>query len=304
MLKLEDTTRALSDEEIDRFWHDGAIIVRNLYSAKWIETVRAALDELCAGKAGPAGSQENPAFRAEAYTWHTNDRVRDFALFSPTAHVAQQVLRSKRINLFCDQIFVKQAYNDEKTPWHHDLPFFPLSGEQFASVWTSVDPVRTEESALEFVSGSHLWAQRFRPLGVGGVVKSVAPLGAAPDLDNQRDTYRILSWDMEPGDAVVFHGLTLHGSRGRPAGDRHRRAIATRWCGDDVRYTPTGMELEIAWKHGLQHGDPIGGPIFPQILPHIMEDEVSDRLKSAIPPNPEIVARNTALARRFKKVSV
>lgn len=302
MLIPETPARPLSEAEIDAFWRDGVIVVRGLYSSKWIDTVQAALDEVCGFGDDRSAEAKKPFFRSDPYTWHKNDNVRDFALFGPTAGLVQQAFRSARVNLFCDQIFVKQAYNADRTPWHHDMTFFPLSGTQIASVWTSVDPVKAEESALEFIVGSHKWPQRFRPLGVGGIVKSVAEFDPAPDFDGARDSYRIASWDMQPGDAVLFHALTLHGSRGKPAGGLNRRAIATRWCGDDARYAPTETELQVAWRHGLQPGDPIGGPIFPQVLPHLDEDGIAGRMKGPVLPDPAIVAQNQKLAARFEVV--
>lgn len=298
----EAPSRALSESEIERFWNDGVVILRGFYSERWIATVREALNEICGLRDGDEEAPKDPWFRADAYIWHTNDRLRDFALFAPTAHAVRQILRSERINLFCDQIFVKQAQNSERTPWHHDFTFFPLSGDQIASVWTSVDPVRTEESALEFVVGSHRWPQRFRPLGVGGIVKSVAPLAATPDFDAEREDYRIASWDVQPGDAIAFHALTLHASRGRPAGKRHRRAVATRWCGDDVRFAPSGKELQVPWPHGLRAGDPLGGPVFPQVLPEIRPEDIAARMKGPVPPDPSILRQNSELAVGFERV--
>ncbi|MER9947211.1 phytanoyl-CoA dioxygenase family protein [Mesorhizobium sp. M0047] len=304
MLTPEMPSRLLTEVEIERFWTDGVIIVRDFYPENWVTTVRDALNEICGLQDEETESAKDPRFRADAYTWHTNDRLRDFSLFAPTAHAVRQVLRSERINLFCDQIFVKQAHNVERTPWHHDFTFFPLSGDQIASVWTSTDPVTTAESALEFVAGSHRWPQRFRPLGVGGVVKSVAPLSQTPNFDADREQYQIMSWDMQPGDAVIFHALTLHGARGKPAGNLNRRAIATRWCGDDARFTPTGKELQIPWSHGLKAGDPIGGPVFPQVLPQINEEEISARMNGPIPPDKDLVRQNMELASRFEKVAL
>ncbi len=297
----EEACRRLTEDEVDQFWRDGVIVVRNLYSEKWISVLRDSLDELAGLQSGPNDISEK-RFRADAYTWHTNDSVRDFALFGPSAALAAQVLRSQRVNFFCDQIFVKPAHNAERTPWHHDFTFFPLAGNQIATIWTSVDPVKTEELALEFVRGSHRWPQKFRPLGVGGIVKSVAPLNPTPDFEKDRSQYDILGWDMEPGDAVIFHALTLHGSRGRPSGNLNRRAIATRWCGEDVLYAPTGAELQIPWSHGLVPGDRIGGPVFPQVIPELNSSEIERRMTGPIAPDPIKVAANVELAKRFVKV--
>ena len=39
---------------------------------------------------------------------------------------------------------------------------------------------------------------------------------------------QLLSWDCEPGDCVVFHGMTLHGAKGNKSSNLQRRVLSTR----------------------------------------------------------------------------
>ena len=41
-----------------------------------------------------------------------------------------------------------------------------------------------------------------------------------------------LEWEVEPGDAVAFHGRTIHGAPGNPYSDRQRRVLSLRWVGE------------------------------------------------------------------------
>ena len=72
---------------------------------------------------------------------------------------------------------------------------------------------------------------------------------------------------MEPGDALLFHPLLLHGSRGNASRLARRRALALRWAGEDVRYAPRPSAMPLLWEHGLKPGDPLGGPLFPLVYP-------------------------------------
>ena len=45
----------------------------------------------------------------------------------------------------------------------------------------------------------------------------------------------IISWPCEPGDCVVFHGKTLHGSDGNESENVWRRVLSTRWFGEDAK---------------------------------------------------------------------
>ena len=41
-----------------------------------------------------------------------------------------------------------------------------------------------------------------------------------------------LAWETEPGDAIAFHGRTIHGAPGNKCLNRHRRVLSLRWLGE------------------------------------------------------------------------
>jgi ectoine hydroxylase-related dioxygenase (phytanoyl-CoA dioxygenase family) len=95
------------------------------------------------------------------------------------------------------------------------------------------------------VKGSHLWGQRFTPTDFGSerAVRGIA--GApTPDIDASPDSFEILSWDLEPGDCLVHHGMAMHGAPGNRSGGVRRRAHSIRFTGDDVRWDPRPGILE------------------------------------------------------------
>ncbi|MGF1596112.1 MAG: phytanoyl-CoA dioxygenase family protein [Acidimicrobiales bacterium] len=87
-----------------------------------------------------------------------------------------------------------------------------------------------------------------------------------PDIDAARSDFDLLSWEMEPGDVLLFHPLIVHGSSGNRSRTTRRRALASRWAGDDVVYDPRPHTMPIPPKHGLEPGEHLGGPIFPLVL--------------------------------------
>ena len=100
-----------------------------------------ALDDICSKPSPVTNRPRQGTFHADLYTWLTNDDVRDFVLYGPGASLVQQAFRSKKVNFFYDQIFVKEQMSPNPTPWHHDFTFWPLEGDQIASLWTSVEVV-------------------------------------------------------------------------------------------------------------------------------------------------------------------
>jgi hypothetical protein len=66
--------------------------------------------------------------------------------------------------------------------------------------------------------------------------------------------FELLTWDMEPGDCLVHHSFAVHGAPGISTQSERRRAYATRWFGEDVRFDPrpgTSMQIDllVLWNH-------------------------------------------------------
>ena len=110
------------------------------------------------------------------------------------------------------------------------------------------------------------WNKRFDPADFGNL--SVERLRDSrndkmPDIAANRDQYEFLSWDMEPGDCLVHHSLAVHGAGGNRSATQRRRAISTRWFGDQAYYRPHGsLQPDVV---GLKPGARITSPMFPAV---------------------------------------
>ncbi|MDR8268889.1 phytanoyl-CoA dioxygenase, partial [Acinetobacter baumannii] len=84
------------------------------------------------------------------------------------------------------------------------------------------------------------WEEEFSPTRFNGTkLYEHTRFSTLPDIDAHEDEYDIVSWALEPGDAVAFHFRTVHGARGNP-GARARRVFSARWVGDDASFADRG----------------------------------------------------------------
>ncbi len=281
--------RELAPGEVEAYDRDGVVCARGLFGADWIGRMARAVDRVVANPTYYGGqvSIDAKRFSGDLFVWKLDDDFRDFVYESPGAQIANMVLRSKRVNFFYDQLFVKPPGCHVPTPWHHDLTFWPIRGERVCSLWMTLDPVTRASSGLEFVRGSHRWQKRFKAVTPDyNAYMMASDLEQPPDIDSQREDYDLLSWDMEPGDVLIFNGLVVHGSTGNHSTVHTRRAFSTRWAGDDVRFDPRHPTMPLLWPHGLRPGDALAGPLFPQILPHPIPQEGARRAQGPEPPDP------------------
>ena len=111
------------------------------------------------------------------------------------------------------------------------------------SAWLALDEV-PRERGLSYVKGSHTWGLHHRVTNFSGdahsdknVYDGADELPPVPDVDAgvASGEYDLLSWDMAPGDILLFYSAAMHGAPGNPPNSLHRRrGYATRWCGDGV----------------------------------------------------------------------
>lgn len=251
----------ITADQIAQYKRDGAICLRGLFDNEWVERLRKDVEELLHA----SGKTKYPYFsHFEQLMWRSNLAFESFIRESPSAAIAKALMESKQVQLYFDAVFIKEPGEIAPSPWHHDVPFWPVDGDQVCSIWLALDPVTKQSSGLEYVAGSHRWGKRFRPPDGSTAPGFDDDHLVMPDIDANRDLYRILNWDMQPGDCLVHHGLTVHGSGGNTSLATRRRAVATRWIGDDATYRAGGGNA-VLQVDGLKTGDRLPEKLFPRI---------------------------------------
>lgn len=262
--------RTLSPEEIQRYHDDGVVMIRQAIDPNWLRLVEAGVERARGDMSlqGRFMSRKTAGYQMDTFLWKHVDEIRDAIYYGPFAHWAQQLLGAREVRFFYDQMFVKEPGTDAPTPWHQDLSFWPIRGEQITSFWIPLDPVTRESSGLMYVRGSHRWPQRFKAISPDYVAAIIdEKMDDIPDINANPDQYELLDWEMEPGDILMFHPLTLHGSYGNSHRSRRRRALALRWTGDDVVWAPSAKRMPVYYRHDSKAGGALNGAAFPRILP-------------------------------------
>ena len=180
-------------------------------------------------------------------------------------------MQSQTARIFHEHVLVKEPGTSNPTPWHHDQPYYCVDGKQVVSFWIPLDTV-PQATCPEFVSGSHAWGKWFLPRKFSGVDYNHTEewLEPIPDIENQREDYDIRSWDLEPGDAIAFHFLTVHGAPPNKSKKLRRRGFAARWLGDDTTYAQRSGDMSPPFpglEKRLNVGDPLDADEFPQVWP-------------------------------------
>ena len=255
---------------IERFQRDGAVCLRGLFRPEEVANLRTGIDENLAHlspRAKVASGADDPGRFVEDFcNWQDNAQYRRFIFESVLPEAAGRLMQSSTARLYHDHMLTKERGTRAATPWHQDQPYYNVEGRQNVSFWIPVDPV-SRESTLEFVAGSHLgpWLMPRSFMDAQAKWFPEGTLADLPNIEAARDAFTILGWDLAPGDAVCFHMLTLHATRG-VTGPHRRRVFSVRFLGDDMTHAPRRWRTSPDFP-GLSEDLPAGSPMNHRLFP-------------------------------------
>ena len=203
-------TGPLTETQIASFQQDGYLVIRGLLDAEEADlTLKAA--------------RQDEAIRINAMeVIDTKGRATNLSLWNhPGDDIYGTICRSRRIvdsmeQLLGDEVYHYHSKLSAKEPrvggaweWHQDYGYWYQNGCLFpdlASVFIALDPATRENGCLQLLQGSH----RMGRIEHG---RFGSQSGADPErVDAAMQRLERVYCEMAPGDAVFFHGNTLHSS--------------------------------------------------------------------------------------------
>ena len=165
-------------------------------------------------------------------------------------HYATDILGSEVV-CWSTHLFCKLPGDGMEVPLHQDANYWPFTPTKSVTIWLAIDDVDQENSAMQFVPGSHL---------TGDLEHAELHLDGSIVLNRRvvaHETYdTLVSNELRAGQVSLHTDLLLHGSHANSS-SRRRCGIALRYLAAEVRAVPGGE----SWTHSAVHigsGDPSG----------------------------------------------
>lgn len=264
----------------DQYAQDGCVKIEGVFDAHWVEMVTQGIDRIIATyedgnqpEKVTSDSCQAPFFiDGEAGTYRIlhlaayAQEIQDWIKDSPAAQTLADVMGANSLRYWLDAAFAKAGLKaDTATPWHNDECTYPLSGEHSASLWMALTDVAEDNAPLLTLRGSNRDAHRYHSTFSPQDVQrpdNFRPWSELTERVSAADA-PIQSWPAKAGDVLVIHPKTIHGSAPRTGAPSGRRlAFSSRWIGDDIRYAPNPLSLDIALKDGGKR--PVVGEALPE----------------------------------------
>ena len=270
---MREPVVSVSADLAEAFAADGAVCVRRVLDAAELVDAAAAIEAVLASPSPLAQVASAPgdpgAFTEDFCRWQQIPAIERLARHSRVPAIAATLMGTDQVRFYHDHVLVKEGGTRQRTPWHQDQPYYNVDGPG-VSAWIPVDPVPAA-GCLEIVAGTHrgpwlmprtflLREARWFPEG---------SLAEIPDIEAERDGFDIRRFDLEPGDAIFFDFLSVHGAPGFPFSGR-RLVLSLRYLSADARHAPRawrtsppfdGLDPELAPGAVMNH------PLFPVVWP-------------------------------------
>ena len=273
--------RPIATEEVDTYHRDGVLLLKDMFDKDWIELLNKGLDVNCGSPTERARiwdkDDSGHTMFYDTLGWRKIEEYKNFIFNSPAAQICSHLMKATTINFFFDAVFVRSPGTKFETPWHQDEPYWSIEGYDACTLWMPLVPVK-QKNSLSFVPGSHLLKSVFNQYNFAdltGNSKDQVDFSKIadqefPDINADPERFGVVSWEMQPGDCVVFNGRTMHGGSGKLDNDRDLRVFTTKWLGDDARikFRNCGMDPDFSSlmiEKGLKSGDRPDTDLYPQI---------------------------------------
>ena len=258
----------LTKKQIEDYQTDGAIIIKDVFK-DWIDPLRIGFQKVLdkPSKHGRENVNNGEGRFFEDYcNWNRIEEFKNCIFNSLGAQIVAEATSSKKSQIFHDHIFIKEPGTLKETPWHQDMPYYCVDGNDTGSFWIPLDNV-DKENNFKLILRSHKWPKLVRPTKWSNNQpwyeddNSFMNLPSIDELKND-----ILIPELKLGDAVLFNFKTVHGSSVNKT-LKSRRAFSMRFIGDDVRYIdrkgPTSPPFDGI---NLRSGDLMREDWFPKIF--------------------------------------
>jgi phytanoyl-CoA hydroxylase len=225
---------------------DGFVVVRNFLPADELEVLRQNLDRYI-GVVVPT-LPDTDAFYEDRNRPETLKQLQRMAcdpFFAAYSHnprwvALAEALLGEPAAAEPSEWFNKPQGTNHVTPPHQDNYYFCLTPPRVLTIWLALDRVDAENGCLRYVAGSHLRGYRTHVKSkILGFSQGIADY--TPD-DFTRERAILL----EPGDAVVHYGMTIHRADANLSATRHRRSFALVFKGASCRRDQAAYDRYLA----------------------------------------------------------
>ncbi|MBI3909488.1 MAG: phytanoyl-CoA dioxygenase family protein [Armatimonadetes bacterium] len=226
----------ITESQIQFYEENGYLPLPEVITPEELADARVFLEEalhmrLTGGIDRTGSSDYDRVFLQKVNLWRDHEGVRRLVFHPRLAQIARQLSRSHAIRLWHDHALIKMPGRDSRpSPWHQDLPYWPMNEAGALSCWLPLDDVDEHNGCMHFIPGSH----RLGKLPPINLVNPQDIFAFVPQECQQRMKSPV-AVPLQAGDCTFHNGLTFHYAPPN-RGNQPRRALVIIYMPDGTTY--------------------------------------------------------------------
>ena len=262
----------LTDEQVDRFWEQGFIVLKDVLSPDEINAYGDSIREVALTHFRARGwtTSFGNAFLQQLNLRYCSDAVMRFVSCKRFGRIASRLLRTPKVRIYHEQALFKQPGGVD-SHWHQDQFYFPFDDSVTMGLWMPLVDCSLEMGPLRFVRGSHKYGNL-----EGRSISNESARFFDNFIENEGlEVFQVP--DITAGSCSIHLGWTIHGA---PANSSNKmREVMT------ANYFPDGARITDMWRSpdglrfvgGYLPGQLANGPMNPII--YAEEDSLNNHTK-------------------------
>lgn len=247
----------LTEDQVCFFRENGFVRLSDVLTPDELNKARENLAEAMSGGAGidrTGRSEYDRIFLQKVNLWQDHAGMRSLVFHPRLADIARRLSGAPRIRLWHDHALIKPNVESKPSPWHQDLPYWPMNERGALSCWLALDDVDETNGCMRFVPKSHTWG-KLEPINLAYPQDLFA---LVPDPEGK--DFTPVAVPITAGSCTFHDGLTFH-SAPPNRGSAYRRAMVVIYMPDGTTYS--GKVHCCTDDLKLTPGQPLAGERFP-----------------------------------------
>jgi|TARA_A100001037_G_scaffold304107_1_gene339883 hypothetical protein len=262
----------LTDEQVDRFWEQGFIVLKDVLSPDEINAYGDSIREVALTHFRARGwtTSFGNAFLQQLNLRYCSDAVMRFVSCKRFGRIASRLLRTPKVRIYHEQALFKQPGGID-SHWHQDQFYFPFDDSVTMGLWMPLVDCSLEMGPLRFVRGSHKYGNL-----EGRSISNESARFFENFIENERLEI-VQVPDITAGSCSIHLGWTIHGAPANSS-NKMREVMTANYFPDGARITDMSRSPDgLRFVGGYLPGQLANGPMNPII--YAEEDSLNNHTK-------------------------
>ena len=219
----------ISNHQIDKFWDDGFIFLKEVLNKDEIKYYGNIIRETATNRIEKNNLEpvaEGAFYQTLNLRFDSLDMMK-FCLAERFGGIVAQLLKVDSVRIYHEQILFKPP-GGNLTMWHQDQFYWPLDSNLVVGMWMPIVDCTSEMGMLRYVKGSHKYGDQ------NGDVISKRSHSIFDSFIKRKNLKIVEMKSCNAGDCTFHFGWTAHGA-GKNVSEKMREAMIVSYFADGTR---------------------------------------------------------------------